>query len=138
MFPTKEQIRYALATCINDVAAWGVDDAGAHDELRAVADSYDALYAFAASLATRPLRADWPFVEPLDFDAIRGEWAADTTSHDLAMGMSIAERAARAEAAFYGRVAGCILGKPVEVMPTAEQLRNALEPLGHWPLRGWV
>jgi ADP-ribosylglycohydrolase len=138
MFLTKEQIRSALATCINDAAAWGIDDAGLHDELRAVPDSYDALYAFAEALAERPLRADWPFVDPLDFASIRAEWSPDATIEDLGAAMPADEQAARVEAAFYGRIAGCILGKPVEVMATAEQLKNALEPLGHWPLRGWV
>jgi ADP-ribosylglycohydrolase len=138
VFLTKDQIRSALVACINEAAAQGVDDAGLHDELKAVPDSYDALYAFAESLASRPMREDWPFVEPLDFESIRAEWSPDATDDDLGASMAADELAARVEAAFYGRVAGCILGKPVEVMPTAEQLKNALEPLGHWPLRGWV
>jgi len=138
MFLTKDQIRNALATCINDAAAQGVDDVGLHDELAAVSDSYDALYAFAESLAERPMRADWPFVEPFDFDAIRAEWSSDAIDTDLGASMSAEEKAARVEAAFYGRVAGCILGKPVEVMASAETLKAALEPLGQWPLRDWV
>ncbi|HUR78118.1 MAG TPA: ADP-ribosylglycohydrolase family protein [Acidimicrobiales bacterium] len=138
MFLTTDQIRGALATCIDEAAAQGVDDGGLHDELNAVPDSFDALYAFADYLATRPLRADWPFVEPLLFEDIRAEWSPEATVDDLAAAMSAGEKAARVEAAFYGRVAGCILGKPVEVMPTAEQLKDALEPLGQWPLRGWV
>jgi ADP-ribosylglycohydrolase len=138
VFLTREQIRAALATCIDEAAAQGVDDAGLHDELAAVPASYDALYAFAESLARRPMRADWPFVEPLDFAAMRAEWSPDATGDDLGAAMSPDEKAARVEAAFYGRVAGCILGKPVEVMASAEQLKNALEPLGQWPLRSWV
>jgi ADP-ribosylglycohydrolase len=138
VFLSKDQIRSALATCINDAAAWGVEDAGLHDELRAVPDSYDALYEFAESLAARPLRTDWPFVEPLGFASVKAEWSPDATDDDLAAGAPTDELASRVEAAFYGRVAGCILGKPVEVMPTAKQLKGALEPLGHWPLHGWV
>jgi ADP-ribosylglycohydrolase len=138
VFVSHEQIRSALAACINDAAAWGVDDAGLHDELRAVPDSYDALYAFAEGLAARPLRADWPFVEPLDFASIQAEWSPDASDENLAEATPADDLAARAEAAFYGRIAACILGKPVEVMATAAQLKNALEPLGQWPLRGWV
>src|SRR5690349_756447 len=138
MFFTKDQIRNALVTCINEAAAQGVDDAGLHDELAAVPDSYDALYEFAEYLAARPMRADWPFVEPLDFASIKSEWSGDTSDIDFGAAMSTDEKAARVEAAFYGRIAGCILGKPVEVMPTAEQLRHALEPLGQWPLTDWV
>ena len=138
MLLTKDQIRNALATCISDAAAQGVDDVGLYDELAAVPDTYEDLLAWAESLAQRPLRADWPFVEPLDFDAIKAEWHDDAPLDALAHSLRDDELAARVEAAFYGRVAGCILGKPVEVMASADRLKAALEPLGHWPLRGWV
>jgi ADP-ribosylglycohydrolase len=133
---TKAQIRSALTTCIGEAAAQGVDDAGLYDELAAVPDSYDALLEFAESLAGRPLRADWPFVEPLAFDGIKQEWHPDALRDEFALKTD--DAAGRVEAAFYGRIAGCILGKPVEVMPTADQLKAALEPLGAWPLRSWV
>ena len=68
VFLTKDQIRNALTTCINDAAAQGVDDAGLHDDLAAVPDSFDALYDSPSTWRRGRCRADWPFVEPLDFD----------------------------------------------------------------------
>lgn len=137
MIPSHQQLRSMLRMCIGEAAAQGFDDVGLYEDLDAVPDSYDALLAFAEEIAARPLRADWPFVEPLDFDSIRAEWAPDAPAGALG-DMSVEEKCARVEAAFYGRIAGCILGKPVEVAPTADQLRGALEPLGHWPLHSWV
>ncbi|MFH8343279.1 ADP-ribosylglycohydrolase family protein [Streptomyces sp. NPDC018045] len=43
---------------------------------------------------------------------------------------------ARLEAAWLGRAAGCLLGKPVEKLPLAG-IRALAQGTGNWPLRGW-
>ncbi|MFI6495799.1 ADP-ribosylglycohydrolase family protein [Nonomuraea typhae] len=42
----------------------------------------------------------------------------------------------RVLAAWQGRVAGCVLGKPVEKIPR-EGIREIAEATGNWPIRGW-
>lgn len=42
----------------------------------------------------------------------------------------------RLEAAWLGRAAGCLLGKPVEKMPLAG-IREVARATGNWPLDGW-
>ncbi|WP_157245562.1 ADP-ribosylglycohydrolase family protein [Nonomuraea typhae] len=42
----------------------------------------------------------------------------------------------RVLAAWQGRVAGCVLGKPVEKIPR-EGIRQIAEATGNWPIRGW-
>lgn len=44
----------------------------------------------------------------------------------------------KAEAAFYGAVAGCILGKPLEIQPTLSEIRKAAEAVGDWPIRDYI
>ncbi|GAB3139752.1 ADP-ribosylglycohydrolase family protein [Microbispora hainanensis] len=42
----------------------------------------------------------------------------------------------RVLAAWWGRAAGCLLGKPVEKIPR-EGIRAIAEATGNWPIRGW-
>lgn len=42
----------------------------------------------------------------------------------------------RVRGAWQGRVAGCLLGKPVEKIPR-EGIRAIAEATGNWPIRGW-
>lgn len=107
---------------------------GLADELAALPASYDALAAFAERLATLPVRDDWPYVEPDDWAGIRAEsaWAGDLVSVDLDAS------ARRVEAAFLGSVCGCVLGKPLEINPTLDELEKAFTQIGEWPLRDYV
>ncbi|OEV06432.1 ADP-ribosylglycohydrolase family protein, partial [Streptomyces nanshensis] len=53
----------------------------------------------------------------------------DSDPHDSAL-------RERLEAAWLGRAAGCLLGKPVEKMPLAG-IREIARATGNWPLNGW-
>lgn len=137
MFLTYELLRKHLAQTIANKREQGHVCDGLHDELRAIPNSYDALNAFAKKLAHLPLRADWPYVEPDDWAGIqaqmhperpRGQWRE----------ISLIEAKKRVETAFLSSVCGCILGKPIEVMPTLDTLEKAFEPLGEWPLRDYI
>jgi hypothetical protein len=44
----------------------------------------------------------------------------------------------RVEAAFLGSVCGCVLGKPIEINPTLDELRVALEKIGEWPVHDYI
>jgi ADP-ribosylglycohydrolase len=114
----------------------GHDVRGLQTELLHLPDSYDAFAEFVRKLDRCPLRADWPHVEPDDWETIRNEAPQFPTAR---MGTLAPEQAcARAEAAFDAAVAGCMLGKPLEVDPTLDELQKAAEPLGEWPLRDYV
>jgi ADP-ribosylglycohydrolase len=54
---------------------------------------------------------------------------------DAPAGVDLDAVAPKIEAAFIARVCGCMLGKPFEIDPTMDDLRDALEPHGEWPLR---
>jgi ADP-ribosylglycohydrolase len=136
LLPTIAQLRSWLTFELNDRHDRGQETFGLVDELAAVPDSLDALATFASRLEDLPMRDGWPYEEPDDLDAIL---AASPSGRPGATPASvIADAATRVETAFLARTAGCILGKPVEMDPTAEEMRAALEPLGAWPLTGYV
>jgi ADP-ribosylglycohydrolase len=136
MFPSYPVLRGQLATMIRDRSEQGHDIAGLEDALGCVPDDYQALADLARRIDEAPLRSDWPYVEPSEWEAILGEQGP----HDLAPPAPerAAAFAARARAGFLGSVAGCTLGKPVETMPTLDELKSALERIGDWPLRDYI
>jgi len=70
--------------------------------------------------------------EPTDLDRIKSlcpDWPKKTAGH----GHATAPTPARLEAAWLGRAAGCLLGKPVEKLPL-EAIRRLAESAGNWPL----
>jgi ADP-ribosylglycohydrolase len=134
LLPDLPTLRVLVAQVLADKQEQGHEVDGWAERLGQTPDSYDALLAVAAQLADLPLRADWPYVEPDDLDAIRAQcpaWPA-ALPHDPAT------VAARVETAFLARVCGCILGKPFEFDPTLAELRAVLEPAGEWPLTDYV
>ncbi|GAA4923621.1 ADP-ribosylglycohydrolase family protein [Streptomyces coeruleoprunus] len=70
--------------------------------------------------------------EPTDLDAIKRacpDWP--TTVRPTAPGL-----AGRLHAAWLGRAAGCLLGKPVEKLPLSA-IRALARATGNWPLNSW-
>jgi ADP-ribosylglycohydrolase len=137
MLPTLDVLRQRLRGVVRDKCAQGHVVDGLAEEIDRLPASYDAMADFGRRLADLPLRPDWPYVEPSGLDEI---WAECDPGRPLGPVGSLGreDAAARVEAAFLGSVAGCMLGKPVEVDPTMESLRAALEPLGEWPIRDYV
>jgi hypothetical protein len=86
---------------------------------------------------TCPAARTGPCVEPNNLEGI---WAECDPERPLGAITAIdaADSARRVEAAFLGRVAGCILGKPLEIQYTLEKIWAALEPIGEWPLDDYV
>ena len=137
MFPTFTQLRAGLQITIANKRAQGHVVDGLHEQLSALPNSYDALHCFAQKLAELPLRADWNYVEPNDLEAI---WAQCDPNRPFGQVRPIStdEAAKRVQAAFLGSVCGCILGKPLEVNPTLEQMRLGLEAVGEWPMNDYL
>jgi ADP-ribosylglycohydrolase len=88
------------------------------------------------ALLPSPLEAD----EPTDLDAVKAacpDWPQPPRppqgSRPRGGGEALRERL---EAAWLGRAAGCLLGKPVEKMPL-DGIREIARATGNWPLDGW-
>ncbi len=126
-------LRHQMHAVICEKKSQGRATDGLDAALDAVPPSWDALHAFAQRLATLPVRAGWPHHEPSDWAGIRSAWDADGLEP-----VPISDAAAHIEAAFVASCAGCILGKPLEVNPTLDEIRAAAEAVGEWPLRDYV
>ncbi|MET9652203.1 ADP-ribosylglycohydrolase family protein [Streptomyces sp. NPDC006460] len=135
MFAPFPVLHRQLRIMLRDKEDQGRDVSGLAERLTRLPDDYQAVADLAAAIDTAPLREDWPYVEPSDLDGIRAEQAPATEDLPAPLPRAAGERA---RAGFLGSVAGCILGKPVEVMPTLDELRAALLRLGEWPLRDYI
>ncbi|MFH1071015.1 MAG: ADP-ribosylglycohydrolase family protein [Candidatus Glassbacteria bacterium] len=78
-----------------------------------------------------PQRAGYPYDEPSDYAGIRDTRPAGGGCHVRQPGPEIIRD--RIYGAWYGRVAGCLLGKPVEGW-TGGRIRGYLKDLGRYPL----
>ncbi len=137
MLPSLSAFRQCIRQCIATCRVEGREVEGLAEQLAATPDSYDALLAFSKHLDGLPHRSDWPYVEPETLPEILGECCPNRPGKPLAP-ITFEDAQARTRAAFLGSVCGCILGKPLEVDPTLEELRAALEPRGEWPLNDYV
>jgi len=133
MLPPIPVLRQVLRATITHKAEQGHVTTGLDARLDALPASWDALAAFADDLTRLPLRPDWAFVEP---DDLAGILAAGDSARPAPTPVS--DGAARAEAAFLGRVCGCVLGKPLEINPTLDELQAAFTSIGEWPLNQYV
>lgn len=138
MLPPPTLLRTQLRHILAQKAAQGHEVAGLAAELEQLPDSYDALAAFARRLAAAPLRSDWPYVEPNEYEAILAECDPDRPTDLDPAAIDLDGSARRVEAAFLGRVCGCVLGKPIEINASLEEIREALQRLGEWPLSDYI
>ena len=145
MLPTLEQLHRLIHDAIGVLESTGRDVAGLEDELLALPAGYDALLAFAASLAERPVRGDWPYVEPVAWDAVLIECDPQRATGPLPVagrgdddGSFRGDVRGRIRAGWRASVCGCQLGKQLEVMPTLAQLEEAFTKVGQWPIDDYV
>ncbi len=80
------------------------------------------------------VRPDFPFTEPNDYPSI----IADAEEAPVLTGLSEAEYAERIKGAWFGRCAGVILGKPLELGWKRQDIREFLEGADAYPLDDWV
>lgn len=136
MLPSYAMLRDRLGAMIDDKERQGHDTAGLADRLATLPDDYEQLAALGRVVDDLPMRADWPYTEPDDLDAIRATWSWDGTP--LPQPHDAATLEAKAYAGFLGRVCGCVLGKPVEIHTTLARLQEAFEAVGEWPITDYV
>jgi ADP-ribosylglycohydrolase len=137
MLPSLKVLRGELRMIVANKREQGHVADGLEAALDALPDSYDALAQFARRLASLPLRPDWPYGEPSGLEEI---WAECDPSRPLGpiKSVDLADSARRVEAAFLGQVCGCVLGKPLEIRPTLDDIRRALEGIGEWPMSDYI
>jgi ADP-ribosylglycohydrolase len=138
MFAPIPVLRQQLSSMLRDQVEKGRDPGGLAEEIGSAPDDYQRLYDLALRIDAAPVRADWAYVEPSDLPTIHAEQAKEARSSALEATVRPADSGERAAAGFYGSVAGCILGKPVEIMPDLEELRAALTAIGEWPLDDYI
>lgn len=90
----------------------------------------DALFDLICEL---PMRKDYPYTEPSEYDAIAAE-AAHTKSVPVEKDDALRDRIA---GAWLGRICGCLLGKPIEGMRLHE-LVPMLKEIGNYPMTRYV
>lgn len=81
-----------------------------------------------------PLRVDYPYNEPNDFDEIMKE----ASPMPALLPLDDDEYKERLSGAFFGRCAAVILGKPLEMGMNREQIKEYLESVGEYPLNDFV
>ena len=137
MLPPYDVLRNALRQIITDKQQQGHVTFGLRKRVDRLPDSYDAMAEMAQQLARLPLLPDWRFVEPNALDEIWQEAEPDRPMTPIAS-VDLRRIAPRVETAFISAVCGCILGKPLEVKPTLEQVRAAASAVGEWPIRDYI
>ena len=137
MLPPVKLLKQMLRDIIRQKGQQGHDVEGLEHEMDSLPDSYDVCAAFALKLKDLPIRPDWPYVEPNDLDAIWKECAPDRPLGAMCK-VDLEDSAKHVETAFLASVCGCILGKPLEVNPTLEEIRKAAEAVGEWPLKDYI
>jgi ADP-ribosylglycohydrolase len=137
MIASKSQLHSILATVLKERHGQGHDTASAERQLAEAAGSYDAMFALAAQIPHLPMRKGWPYVQPESWEDIVAEMSPWRRVDPIAK-VDLADASKRVEAGFYGSVCGCILGKPLEILPTLRELEEAFTRIGEWPIREYV
>ena len=137
MFIPFEELRKTCNNRITMLEHQGHDISGLREKLEMVPASYDAWFAFAHTLIDVPMRPDFPYVEPNDLASIQPE--RPDRRKDVVTGF-INEMEIRDKifGGVYGRMLGCILGKPLEMGYTLYDIRVYLEGANAWPLTDFV
>ena len=91
----------------------------------------DALYQL---IRRAPIRADYAYDEPSDLPTIKALRKAHTFEGKVPEGKALEDKIA---GAWYGRIAGCLLGKPIEGIKTAA-LHPMLKASGNYPMHRYI
>jgi ADP-ribosylglycohydrolase len=137
MLPPHSVLRNALRQIVLDKSQQGHIVDGLEQRIDQLPDSYDVMNHMARELASLPLRPDWRFAEPDSFPDIERQSDPGRATGPLVI-VDPAAVAPRVRTAFLSAVCGCILGKPLEVRPTLDQIRAAASAVGEWPLRDYI
>ncbi len=94
----------------------------------------DIAEAVAKKMQAEPIREDYPFVEPSDYEGIL---AARPAKRHTFTPVSADVMADKIRGAWYGRISGCLLGKPVESM-RRPQLYKILKNTDNYPMHKYI
>ncbi len=109
---------------------------GLHERWEHVRHDRAALVALQQQFATLPLRDDWSYHEPSDLAGIRQSRPDQVVLPDFYL--AEAEIREKIHGAWLGRIAGCILGKPLEMGLSQDDIRAYLEGANAYPLQDFV
>src|SRR5438128_2657022 len=110
----------------------GYEVDGLHERWEQARTDYHSLLDIHAQLKNLPLRTDWPYDEPSNFQAIRDARPAVVPLPDFYL--SEHEIHQKIHGAWLGRVCGCILGKPLEMAFTQDDIKAYLNGAHAYPL----
>lgn len=95
---------------------------------------WEQAYHILEDIMKNPLREDYPYYEPNDFQEIMNAASAIPEVTPVSRN----EYKERIKGAVYGRIAAVILGKPLEMGFNQKQIREYLEGANAWPLNDFV
>jgi ADP-ribosylglycohydrolase len=122
---------------INSRKLMGYQVDGLSDQLDKVRGDRKYLQELHDSLNNLPIKPDWPYNEPSDLEGIRRE--RPILQPQLPpFYLSELEIGNKTHGAWLGRAAGCVLGKPLEVGWTMEQIRDYLDQANALPLNDYL
>ncbi len=108
---------------------------GMYEAWEQAGSDYSALIGLHERLKSLPMRVDWHYCEPSDLEGIRQERSASTPPPFF---LAESEIHQKIYGAWLGRIAGCILGKPLEMDMNQQQIRSYLEGANAYPLDNFV
>lgn len=83
-----------------------------------------------------PMRADYPYTEPSDYEGIR-KYATGNGVSDWRKLYGLERLQGKISGAWTGRISGCLLGKPMECLRT-ESINEVLKSTGNYPMERYV
>jgi len=132
--PSTETLRALVHDEIVQRAEEGADTTGFMERWQQAKEA-DALWSLYRDLTALPIREDFPYEEPSDLSAIRQ--ARDEGVRRLMMVICGEDLLDRLYGAWLGRVAGCMLGKPVEGW-SHERIRQYLQGANAYPMTDYL
>ena len=137
MIPSKKYLKENLGKMLETLEKQGFIIEEAEKKLKVLPDSYDEIIAFAKTFRDLPLVSDWEYVEPLEYDDIELEMSGDRLD-SITKKPDISVLKDKTKAGFISSVMGCILGKPLEIDPTYDELKKAGQACGQWPVDDYI
>lgn len=132
--PSLETLRHLIRDEIVQRGEEGADTSGMMERWQE-AQSAQAMQSLYHDLMALPIREDFPYHEPSDLQAIRE--ARDEGVRRFKMNICEEDLLDRLHGAWLGRVAGCMLGKPVECW-SHERIRKYLEGANAYPMTDYL
>jgi len=127
-----ERIRQEIQ--IREQQGYAVD--GLLDQWEQVKDQRAALMEMHQRMKTLSLRPGWPYHEPSDLAGIRQVRPDPVALPDFYLAEG--EVRNKIHGAWLGRAAGCVLGKPLEIGASQDDIREYLQGANAYPLQDYV